>query len=136
MKKSSPRWLENFCEQIVVRCVVHDDVGVVEVLHDAVEDDNGRVSGCDLVQTGKGKIQNSGKKEVRRTLYQITRPDLHHLDPLDPRPPKFILIHPEKTGLSPKARRAAVENMALANLILSNIPVYTSLTKLATQSGR
>jgi hypothetical protein len=39
----------------VVRCVVHDDVGVVEVLHDAVEGDNARVSGCDLMQTVKGK---------------------------------------------------------------------------------
>jgi hypothetical protein len=41
---------------MVVRCVVHDDVGVVEVLHDAVGGDNARVSGCDLVQIVKGKI--------------------------------------------------------------------------------
>ena len=44
-------------KQIVVLCVVHDDVGVVEVLRDAAEGDNARVSGCDPVQTVKGKIQ-------------------------------------------------------------------------------
>lgn len=43
--------MENLREQIVVWCVVHDDVGVVEVLHDAVEGDNARVSGCDLMQS-------------------------------------------------------------------------------------
>jgi 23S rRNA U2552 (ribose-2'-O)-methylase RlmE/FtsJ len=41
----------------VVQCVVHDVVGVTEVLHDVVEGDNARMSGCDLVQTGKSKIQ-------------------------------------------------------------------------------
>ena len=49
--------MENFRKQIVVLCVVHDDAGVVEVLHDAAEGDNARVSGCDPVQTVKGKIQ-------------------------------------------------------------------------------
>jgi hypothetical protein len=123
---------------MVVRCVVHDDVGVVEVFHDAVEGDDAQVSRCDLVQTVKVKSKNSGKKEIRRPLYQITRPDLHHLDPLNPPPPKFgVHFDPSReTGLSPKPRRAAAENMALGNLILSNIPVYTLLTKLATQSGK
>ena len=42
--------MENLREQILVRCVVHDDVhvGLVEVLRDTVEGDNARVSRCDL----------------------------------------------------------------------------------------
>ena len=42
--------MENVCEQILVWCVVHDDVhvGLVEVLHDTVEGDNAQVSRCDL----------------------------------------------------------------------------------------
>ena len=42
--------MENFREQIVVRCVV-PDVGVVEVFHDEVKGNNARVSRCDLMQT-------------------------------------------------------------------------------------
>ena len=42
--------MENVREQILVRCIVHDDVHVclVEVLHDTVEGDNAQVSRCDL----------------------------------------------------------------------------------------
>ena len=43
--------MENLRKQIMIRCVIHDDISVVEVLHNAVECDNARVSGCDLMQS-------------------------------------------------------------------------------------
>lgn len=43
--------MENLRKQIVVRCVIHDDISVVKVLHNAVECDNARMSGCDLMQS-------------------------------------------------------------------------------------
>jgi hypothetical protein len=119
MSASSPRQLENFREQMVVRCVVHDDVGVVEVFHDAVEGDDAQVSRCDLVQTVKVKSKN------------------YHLDPLNPPPPKFgVHFDPSReTGLSPKPRRAAAENMALGNLILSNILATIAGSIWSTQAA-
>ena len=81
--------MEIFREQIVVQCVVHDDVGVVGVLHDATECDNAWVSGCDLVQTVKGKIQIFWEKGSQEDFMSDNEADVHRLDPLNAHPPRF-----------------------------------------------
>lgn len=44
------RLVQDLCEQVFVWSIIHDDVCIVEVLDNAVEGDDGGVSGGDLVQ--------------------------------------------------------------------------------------
>ena len=44
------RLVQDLCEQVFVWGIIHDDVCIVEVFDNAMESDDGGVSGCDLVQ--------------------------------------------------------------------------------------